>query len=600
MKEDTIPKQFLENVRKLKGRVAMREKKFGVWERTTWDEYWEHVRNFALGLKTMGFEEGDVLAILGDNCREWLYADLAAQCSAGVAAGIYPTDIPEQVHYICRDSKAKLVVAKDQEQVDKVLEVKDDLPLLKAVVVIDTKGLRKYNDPLLTSFQEVEDIGEKYHHKHPHEFNKMITRTRHEDMATIIYTSGTTGEPKGVMLTHKNMITMIDGYAKIISLTERDSLVSSLPLCHIGERIFSLLFPMSRQVTINFAESVNTLQDDLREISPTAFLNVPRIWEKMYSSVMIRMEESILLKRLCFRAMMPIGRKVAGIKMSGKRPPLHWKILYAFAYLLLFRALRNQLGLLNVRIAVGGAAPLSEDLLKFYYSIGLPIQEAYGMSEATGMSSVSGRDEVRPGAVGRPIPGVKIKLAEDGEILIGGDTVFRGYLNKPEKTDAVLKDGWIYSGDIGQWDEEGFLRITDRKKDIIVTSGGKNIAPSAIENKLKFSPYIKEAIVIGDRRKFPSVLIQIDPENVGNWAQKRLIPYTTYKSLATTAEIKELISGVVEEANSHFARVERVKKFKILEKELDPDDDELTGTMKVKRGIIEKKFKTLIDEIYNV
>ena len=598
MKGDTIPKLLVENAEILKDRIAMREKEFGIWGGTTWDEYLEHVRNFALGLKTLGFKSGEMIAILGDNCREWVYADLAVESLSGVAAGIYPTDTAGQVAYIVKDSASTYVVAGDQEQVDKVLEVKDQLPQVKRIIVIDMKGLRKYNDPLLISFKEVEELGRAYHEKNPDEFRESVARTRNEDVATVIYTSGTTGEPKGVLLTHKNLISMVRAYTKVLLLNEKDSMVSSLPLCHIGERVFSVLTPLWVRLTINFAESINTLQEDLREISPTTFLNVPRIWEKMYSNVIINIGESVFLKRWVFKAMMPIGRKVAGMKLAKKKVPFYLWILYGLAYLLLFRSLRNQLGLLNVKVACGGAAPVSEDLLKFYYGIGIRIQEAYGLSETAGVSTVPTVEEIRPKAVGKPVEGVKVKLAEDGEVLIGGDTVFKGYLNKPEKTAEVLKDGWLYTGDVGEWDEEGFLHIVDRKKDIIITSGGKNIAPSALENQMKFSPYIKEVIVIGDGRKFPSALIQFEMENVENWAQKRMIPYTTYKSLAKNPEIQKLIAEIVEEANGHFARVERVKEFRILEKELDPDDNELTGTMKAKRRVIEKKYKDIIADIY--
>jgi len=598
MEADTIPKLFLRNVRKQGDQVALREKDLGIWKRVTWKEYYEHVRDFAMGLKSLGFEAGDKISILGDNCCEWLYADIAAQSLRGIAVGIYPTDVAGQVKYILKNSDSKFVVARDQEQVDKVLQIKDEVPLLKKIIVIDMKGLRRYKDPLIISFKEVEKLGRTLHEQMPNFFEESILSTQYEDVAIIVYTSGTTGDPKGAMISHKGMISMVSALSKILGFRNTDSVVSVLPLCHIAERMFSLIFPMYIGYTVNFAESVNTLQEDMREISPTAFLNVPRIWEKMHSNIMIRMQDAVFFKRWVFKTMVPIGERVSQYKLENKPVPWFWKFLNWIAYFALFRALKNQLGLLQTRIFVSGAAPLSHDLIKFYHSIGVPVRECYGMTEMSGISCMPKEHEIRVGGVGKPIPGIEIRLAEDGEILQKGDSVFVGYYGNPQATREAIVDGWLRTGDVGQIDEEGILYLTDRKKDIIITAGGKNIAPSEIENKLKFSPYIKEAIVIGDRRKYLSCLIQIDLENVSNWAQNNKIAYTTYKSLATHPEVYKLIGKEVEEVNKHFSRVETIKKFKILEKELDPDDEELTATMKVKRAIIEKKYKDIIDSMY--
>ncbi|MBW1681726.1 MAG: AMP-binding protein [Deltaproteobacteria bacterium] len=599
MKEDTIPKLFLRNKYRYQNKVALREKDLGIWQRVTWRDYWSHVCFFALGLKRLGLKKGDKVSILGDNCREWLYADMAAQCSSAITVGIYPTDVAFQVKYILENSESRFVVAKDQEQVDKILEVKNDLPLLKKIIVVDMKGLRRYRDPMIISFKDVEAIGEAFHKKQPDLFEEMVRNTRAEDIGIIVYTSGTTGQPKGAMISQKNMISMIRGLSQVLNFRPSDSFVSALPLCHIAERMFSLIFPMWAGCTVNFAESVVTLQEDLREISPTVFLNVPRIWEKIHSNIMIRMEDAVFFKRWIFKAMMPIGERVAEYKLNFENVPIHWRILYGLAYLLLFRALRNQMGLLEARIFVSGAAPLSPDIMKFFHSIGISIRECYAMTEMSGISFMPRDGEIKlGGVVGKPIPGVETKLAEDGEILQKGESVFVGYYGNPEATKKAIVDGWLHTGDVGELDEDGDLKITDRKKDIIITAGGKNIAPSEIENKLKFSPFIKEAIVIGDRRKYLTCLIQIELENVENWAQNNRIAYTNYKSLATHPEVKELIQREVDKANSHFARVETIKKFIILDKELDYDDEELTPTMKVKRSIIEKKYKHLIDTMY--
>jgi long-chain acyl-CoA synthetase len=598
MEEDTLPKLFLRNVRQYPNRVALREKDMGIWKRVTWEDYYIQVRDFAMGLKSLGFELGDKVAILGDNCCEWLYADLATQSLSGVTVGIYPTDVASQVKYILQNSDSKFVVVKDQEQVDKVLQVIHDLPLLQKVIVIDTKGLRKYKDSHLISFKEVQKMGRTLYEQMPNFFDDGVRLTRSEDVAIIVYTSGTTGPPKGAMISHKGMINMVRGLSHVIIFKANDSVVSVLPLCHIAERMFSLIFPMYAGYTVNFAESVNTLQEDMREISPTAFLNVPRIWEKMHSNIMIKMQDAVFFKRWIFKAMMPIGERISQYKLKNKPVPLHWRLLYLIAYFSLFRSLKNQLGLLQTRFFTSGAAPLSADLMRFYQSIGIRIQEGYGMTEMSGISFMPRVDEIKIGYVGKPIPGVEFKLGEDGEILQRGDLLFVGYYNNPKATEEAVKDGWLRTGDVGEVDQDGCLRITDRKKDIIITAGGKNIAPSEVENKLKFSPYIKEAIIIGDRRKYLTSLIQIEFENVANWAQNNRIPYTTYKSLATHPDVYKLIRNEVEEVNKHFSRVETIKKFTILEKELDPDDEELTATMKVKRSVIEKKFKDIIEAMY--
>lgn len=599
MKEDTIPKLFLRNKDRYQNKVALREKDLGIWQRVTWRDYWDHVCFFSLGLKKFGLKKGDKLSILGDNCREWLYADLAAQCASAVTVGIYPTDVASQVKYVLENSESRFVVAKDQEQVDKILEVKDDLPLLKKIIVVDMKGLRRYRDPMIISFKEVENLGETVHKEQAHLFEEMVANTNPEDIGIIVYTSGTTGKPKGAMISQKNMVSMIKGLSQVLEFRPSDSFVSALPLCHIAERMFSLIFPMWAGCTVNFAESVATLQEDLREISPAAFLNVPRIWEKMHSNIMIRMEDAVFFKRWIFKAMIPIGERMAKYKLNFKPIPLPWKILYVLAYILLFRSLRNQMGLLDARIFVSGAAPLSPDIMRFYHSIGIPVRECYAMTEMSGITFMPRDGEIKIGGVcGKPVPGVEFKLAEDGEILQKGESLFQGYYRNPDATSEAIVDGWLHTGDVGELDGDGNFILTDRKKDIIITAGGKNIAPSEIENKLKFSPFIKEAIVIGDRRKYLTCLIQIELENVENWAQNNRIAYTNYKSLATHTEVKKLIQAEVDEANSHFARVETIKKFTILDKELDPDDEELTATMKVKRSIIEKKYKHLIDALY--
>jgi len=598
MKELTIPILFLDKVEKLGDTVALREKKKGLWRRISWNEYYDHVRNFCLGLKSMGLEKGDKISILGDNCPEWLYADLASQSVGGIGVGVYPTNSYIQVKYILDNSQSKFVVVKDQEQADKVLMIKDQLPLLQKMIVIDMKGLRKYQDPIIISFREVEEIGKKLNNENPLLFPKMIKETKEEDIAIVVYTSGTTGLPKGAMLSHRNITAMLDNFFKVLPIRQTDSLVSVLPLCHVAERIFSLFIPMRSGCTINFAESIDTLQADLAEISPTIILTVPRILEKIYSSITIKMQDAHRIKKWAYHKFLPIGQKVAERKLSKQHVSIFSSLANFIAYLFVFRPLRNRLGLLQIRECVSGAAPLSKDIMKFFHGIGLMVKEAYGLTECTGVFSVPTGNDIVVGTVGKPLPEWEYKIADDGEILIKGPSTFVGYFHDEEATKRAKRDGWLYTGDIGEFDENGNLKITDRKKEILITSSGKNIAPSEIENQLKFSPYIKEAIIIGDRRPYLAALIQVDFDNVADWAQRKNIAFTNFRNLSRNPEVYKLIQEEVVKANKGLSRIEGIKKFALLEKELDRDDDELTATMKVRREIIEKKYKELIDALY--
>ena len=597
---DTMPKLLRQNAARYGSRVALREKDLGIWQRISWVDYLAHVRNLALGLLELGLEDyEDKVSILADNCPEWLYADLAAQSCRAYAVGIYPTNVAEQVRFLLDNSMSSFVVCGDQEQTDKVLEIREHLPRLKKIIVIDMKGLRKYKNPMVMSFEEVEKLGQAAHDRDPKRFDQLVDAAQSDDVAIMVYTSGTTGVPKGAMITHRNMLAMISGLAKILPFSDRDTFVSALPLCHVAERSFSMIFPMYAGCTVNFAESVATLQEDLQEISPTAFLSVPRIWEKMHTRIQIRIKDAIWIKRLCYRALMPVGFRVAEFKLNGRPVPLGWQLLNLVGYLLLFRHLKNKLGLLNGHIFVSGAAPLSHDLLRFYHAIGVPVRESFGMTESAGIGFVPDEKSIRIGRVGKPIPGIRFKLAEDGEILLKGDQVFPGYYRLADRTDQAFdSDGWLQTGDVGEIAEDGQLKIVDRKKDLIINAYGKNIAPSEIENKLKFSPYINEAIVVGDGRQYLSALIQLELENVSDWAQQQSLAYTTYKSLAENAEVHRLVQEEVDKVNLQLARVEKIRKFAVLTKELDQDDDEVTATMKVRRSIIEKKFKDIIDSLY--
>ena len=598
MMELTLPILFQNRVKELGEAAALREKKKGLWRRISWNEYCSHVRNFCLGLKSFWLQKGDRVSILGDNCPEWLYADLATQSAGGISVGVYPTNSYIQVKYILDHSQSKFVIVKDQEQADKILMIKDQLPFLEKMIVIDMKGLRKYDDPIIISFREVEEIGKSIHEKSPSLFQEMIEHTKSDDVAIIVYTSGTTGPPKGAMLSHRNITSVLDSFFKVLPISRADSLVSVLPLCHVAERLFSLFIPMKSGSTINFAESIDTLQADMTEISPTIFLTVPRILEKIHSAVTIKMQDAHPVKRWAYNQFLPIGQEVAERRLAKQKVSLFSRLAYLLAYLFVFRPLRNRLGLLQVRECVSGAAPLSKDIMKFFHSIGLMVKEAYGSTECTGVFSMPVGEDIEIGTTGKPIPGWEYKIASDGEILMKGPAVFTGYFRDEEATKTAKREGWLYSGDIGEFDEKGNLKITDRKKEILITASGKNIAPSEIENRLKFSPFIKEAIIIGDRRPYLTALIQIDLDNVADWAQRQGIPFTTFKSLSRDPEVYKLIQGEVDKANKEMSRIESIKKFVLLEKELDRDDDELTATMKVRREMIEKKYGDLIETLY--
>ncbi len=594
----TLGQFFLDRVAERGDTVALREKDFGIWQEATWNQYLEHVKHFALGLKALGFERGDHLAILSENCREWLYAELAAICLGGVSVGVYSTSPYPEVHYVVQHADAVLVVCEDQEQTDKILQVWDQLPLVKKIIVKDMKGLRHYRRDIIMSFAEVEELGRELAAREPGLFLAEVAQGRPEEVCIMVYTSGTTGPPKGAMINHRNVEATAIATAEAIGATASDSVVSYLPLCHVAEKIFSLFLPLHLGYTVNFAENIATIQADLREIAPTVFLGVPRIWEKLQSAILITIKDSSRLKRWLFERCLALGYRLSEKRLANRPWNPGQKLAWWLAYWLMLRALQNFVGLRQVRFCFSAAAPISPDVLRFFHAIGIRVKEGYGMTETTGLSFIHMGQDIRMGTVGKPISCVQFKLAPDGELLKGGPAVFQGYYKNQAATASTIVDGWLHTGDVAEVDENGHLRIVDRKKDIIITSGGKNIAPSEIENALKVSPYVKEAIVLGDGRNFLAAMIQIDFDNVGKWATDRRIAYTNFKNLSQLPEVRELIGQEVDRVNAQFARVENVRKFLLLTKELDHDDDELTATMKVRRSNINKKFAAEIQAIY--
>jgi long-chain acyl-CoA synthetase len=598
-KNQTIPKLLRESARKFRDKIALREKDLGIWQNITWKQYYKNVKHFGHGMLSLGLKKGDKISILSENNPEWLYADIGSQAVGGIVVGIYPTNVTTQVEYILDHSQSAFVVVGDQEQTDKVLEVKERLPGIKKVIIIDMKGLRRYRDPLLISFKAVLELGQKGDEQDPELFERLVDETEPEDTALMVYTSGTTGKPKGAMISHRNAIASGVNFVRATQLKADDVIVSYLPLCHIAERSFSVIYPLVvGGITVNFAESIDTIQENIREIAPTIFFAVPRIWEKLHSGHIMRMRDATWLKRIADSWSLKIGMKIYLKKESNENINVFWKALLAIAHLCHFYPLKKHFGLNRARILYTGGAPTPPEVSKFFHSIGLTLRDLYGSTECTGICSVHQGDDIIVGTVGRLAPGVELRITEDGELIFKSDGVFQGYYRNPEATAAAVKDGWYYSGDVGELTQEGQLKITDRKKDIIITSGGKNISPQEIENEFKASPYIRDAVVIGDGKKYLTALILIEYDNVGKWAEDNRIPYTTFKDLSQKPEVFELVSQITKEVNNHFAQVETIKKFTVLDKELDQDDDELTATQKVRRKIIEQKYRTVIEKMY--
>ncbi len=594
----TAPQIFRETVQKYGDRVALRKKEYGLWHDISWNEYFRMAKCVGAALISMGLEKGDCVSIIGDNCPEWVIIDMGIQCAGGVSVGVYSTNAWQQVEYVVQNSESKFFFVENEEQLDKWLHFKDNVPHLKKVIVWDLEGLRHFKDPMVMSYDELLEQGERILEKDPDLIDKRIDALTPEDLSVLIYTSGTTGPPKGAMLTHGNVTWMGDTIAIDNPLYDTDEVMSFLPLCHIFERLFSVFAHIRHAYTVNFIENLDTVTDNMIEISPTVGYAVPRIWEKYYSAIIIRMSDATWFKRIVFGAALKIGKKRAGLKMGFKKIPFYVEALYQLAYFCVFRKLKERLGFDRLRVAYSGAAPISPDVLYFFQSIGVKLIEGYGQTEGTGVTCVSRMGRVKFGTVGPPITGTEVRIAEDGEILVRSPSVFKGYYKNPEATAETIRDGWLYSGDVGEIDEDGFLKITDRKKDIIVTAGGKNITPQYIENKLKFSPYINDAVVIGDGRKYLTSLIMIDEDNVVKYAQDHKVQFSTYKDLTQSPEIIKLIQGEVDKVNEQLARVEQIKKFTILPKKLYEEDGEVTPTMKVKRKYVNEAFKDLIEAMY--
>ena len=597
---ETIPAVFWNAVALRGEQVWMRQKELGVWRSWSWQQTGDAVREIAGGLLALGFERGHTASILANTVVEWVLADLAVLSCGGVSNGIYPTDAASQVHYLCEDSATRVLFVEDDEQLDKALDVRERLPLLQKVVVFDMKGLRDLDDPGVMSLEALRTLGREWLARHPNAVQQSAADCQPEDLAILVYTSGTTGKPKGAMHSHRGLVYTTRGFNTLVAQDERDERMCFLPLCHIAERMGGEYFALYTGAKLNFVENPETIPENVREIAPTVFTAVPRVWEKFYSGVMIALKESSALQRAAYAWSIGVGMRIAEKVMAGETVGTSLKLRFTLARWLALNNTRKLIGIHRARFCVTGAAPISPELVKWYMALGVPMLEVWGMTETCGASTGVPATRMKPGSIGPAAGFNEVRLdPATGEILVRGTNVFMGYLNLPEKTaETIDADGWLHTGDVGTVDDEGFFRITDRMKDIIITAGGKNITPSELENELKFSPYVTDAVVIGDKRAYLTVIIMIDQENVEKFAQDADIPFSNYASLTRAPEVQELIQNEINRVNQKFARVEQIKKFFLLDTQLTAEDEELTPTMKLKRKLVEKKYAAQIDAMY--
>ncbi|MFH1058544.1 MAG: AMP-binding protein [Pseudomonadota bacterium] len=600
----TLPSLLRQNAEKYgDGKVALREKEYGIWQDFTWRQYYEHVRDIALGLAALGFRDDDALAIIGDNRPEWVFAELAAQSLKGQPLGIYQDSILTEVAYVIDHSGARFVVAEDQEQADKVLDMKEKLPNLAKIIYTDAKGMRHYDDPLLIYLPELEALGRQFGQDHPGYFEQSVARLTPEDVALIAYTSGTTGFPKGSLLTHRNMLKMALNLSAVDPKLADDEFVSFLPLPWIGEQMMSVATALAVGFTVNFPEEPETAMADLYQIGPNVVFSPPRVWEQLSRSVMVKHMDASWFKRFIYRLCMPIGYQMADFHFEKKNPPLTWKLMYALSYVLLFRALKDRLGFANIRSASTGGAALGPDVFRFFHACGVNLKQIYGQTEISGISCIHRADNVDFTSVGQPIPETEVQIFDPdpegvGEIVSRSPALFMGYLKNDEATRETIVEGWLHSGDAGYLSEGGQLVCIDRIKDLMKLTSGARFSPMFIENKLKFCPYIVECIVLGHEREFVTSMICIDYKNTGKWAEEHRIGYTTYTDLAGKSEVYDLIEREVVRVNRSLPEKARLQKFLLLYKEFDPDDEELTRTRKLRRKFIAQRYSQEIEALY--
>ena len=582
--------------------IALRNKEFGIWNEISYLDFWNRCTYLASALMSYGINKGEKVAVHSENRPEWFISDLGIQAAGAVTVGLYPTNPKSEVKYLLEHSETVILFAEDQEQVDKALAVREKLPSLKLIVYFDKKGMYKYDSDYLVSFEEFLKIGKEKLDLNIGQITQTIDNIQDDDLALLVYTSGTTGPPKGSMITHGNLKWVSGNLVTTVFVesvnTKNPQFLSYLPLCHIFARLTDLLIATQLMATINFSESTDTVQADLVDIQPDFFPAVPRIWERMYSMSLVKMRDATFFKRILFEFSLKLGNIATERRINKSFDDLLAKGLLLLAHILSFRTLKKKLGLSKISFAISGAAPIGPEVLKFFMALGVPIFEAYGMTENCAYATSNDFESIEIGSVGRPHENCEVKIADDGEILTRHGGIFKGYFKDEESTREVIdEEGWLHTGDVGEFTEKGSLIITDRKKDIIMTSGGKNVSPSEIENKIKSSPYIKDALVIGDRRKFLTCLVAIEFDTVSNWALRKKIPFTTYRDLTEKSEVRELVSKEIVRANEETSSLQ-IRKFELIPKELDHEDGELTATQKIKRSVIVEQFSELVESMY--
>ena len=598
MDHGTFPERLVERARRRGDEIALREKKYGIWQEVTWREYAAHVRAVALGLEHLGLRSGDTVAVISGNRPAWLYVELAAQSIGAIPLGIFVDALPDQVCRVLEHSEARVVLAEDQEQADKVLGVRDALPRLEWIVVDDVRGLETYQEPTVVSLERVETQGRAVDERDRGRYESLLAQRRPEDVALLSYTSGTTGMAKAAMISHRNLLAMAAGVTEVDPIREGNEIVSFLPFAWVGEQLVSVAIALHVGATVNFPEEPETARDDLREIGPHVMIAPPRFWEAMCSEYQVKIGDSGFVKRLATRAALALGERAATSERDHSRPRVLAWVQRALARGLAFRTLLDKLGLSRVQRAYTGGAPLGPEIFAFFRTIGLNLKQVYGQTETSGICVVHPDGDVRAGTVGKPTPGTRVRISESGEILVAGESVFLGYYNNPEATARALEDGWLRTGDAGFLDEHGHLVMIDRVTDVLKMADGSRFSPALIENKLKFSPFVREAVVVGEERPFAVALIQIDIGNVGNWAEARRLPFTTFKDLSGKPEVAVLIGEAVTRVNQDLPSAARIREFALFDKELDADDGELTRTQKVRRGTILTKYRDMIERLY--
>jgi long-chain acyl-CoA synthetase len=598
-KDLTLPKLLVQQCRKYgSGKVAMREKEYGIWRPVTWQQYLDNVKYISLGLVSLGLEPQDKVIMIGDNRPQALWTEMAAMCAGGVGVWLFQDCLMEEVRYIVDHSDTKFYVAEGQEEVDKALAIKDQCPKLSKIIWDDPKGLRHYDDPMLIGLDEVMKLGREKEAQDPGLFDRLVDKGKGDDVCLLFYTSGTTSLPKGALLTHYNMLTMGQNLMRVDPCTPDDDFVSYLPFAWIGEQMMSISCGLQVGYTINFPEEPETSQHNVREIGPHVMFAPPRLYEQFTRTVQVKYLDATWLKRRVYEICMKIGYHIADLKFEKKPIPVLWKLLGSTADACLFSKVRDHLGLSKVRHAYTGGAAMGPDHFRFFHSIGVNLKQIYGQTEIAGISVVHRDGDIKFDTVGTPIPGTEVRIGENDEILSRSPSVFVGYYKMAEETEKTLKDGWLYSGDTGFIDEDGHLVVFDRTKDIMILSDGRKFSPQFLEARLKFSPYLRDALVVGHQRPFVTAILCIDYNTVGKWAEDHGINYTSYTELSQLPQIYDLVEGPLREVNRSLPDSARIRRFANLYKEFDADDDELTRTRKIRRAFVENRYKDIIEALY--